>query len=80
MDVEVAIERDKDGRLHAYVIERYENVHGGELIRKGDDMLSKRVFRYIDNACSEAAGRLHSMFKSSIADKLNITFIYPDGR
>jgi hypothetical protein len=80
MDVEVSIERDKDGRLHGYVIERAEDLEGNEVVYKGEDMLSKGFFKYIDIACSECTGKLHSMFKSSILDPLKISFIYPGRR
>jgi len=80
MDVEVSIERDKDGRLHGYVIERYEALNGDEAIRKGDDLLKKRVFKHVDNACSECAGHLHGINKTSSFRPLNIKFHYPDGK
>ena len=80
MKVEVTIERDKDGRLHGYVIERGEDLEGKEVIYKGEDMLSKGFFKYIDIACSECTGKLHSMFKSSILHPLDIKFHYPHGR
>ena len=43
-------------------------------------MLSKGFFKYIDIACSECTGKLHSMFKSSILHPLDIKFHYPHGR
>jgi len=80
MEIEVSIERDNDGRLHGYVLQRGEDLDGNEVIYKGEDMLAQRPFKYIDNACSECAGKLHSMFRSSMISPLKIKFLYPNGQ
>ena len=79
MNVEVSIERDPDGRLHGFVIERYEDRNGDELVRKGSDMLAKRIYKYVSLACSECASQLHGKNKTSILNPLEIKFIYLPG-
>jgi hypothetical protein len=75
--VEVSIERDSDGRLHAYVLERGEDRNGDETIRKGADLLKSRFVSSTETARQECDGKLRDLFKFAPP---TITYIYPDGQ
>jgi hypothetical protein len=77
--LEVSLERDSRGRLHGYVLERYEDSDGSsEQIAKGEDLLKDRTIRDVESAVGECNRRLKAMFK--LIDPPTIVFISPNNQ
>jgi len=72
MTLEVLIERDAFGRLHAYVRDRRPD----GFVLKGDDLLKKEVFRSVDTARIECERTIRGMFK--LLDTPRIEYVLPE--
>jgi nucleotidyltransferase/DNA polymerase involved in DNA repair len=76
MNLEVSLERDQRGILHAYVLERYEDAEGsGEQIAKGEDLLKHRYVRDVESAVAECNRRLRQ--KCRMVKPPTIVYITP---
>lgn len=69
--VEVQIERDAAGRLHAFVLARREDGH----VSKGTDLLKKYVYRNIDTATAECKRAIVTLFR--LIDPPEIEYVLP---
>ena len=73
--IEISLERDKDGWLHGYVIERTQDAQGDETVQKGTDLLKHGSFARMDSARNECEARIKAMFES--LPKPKIVYTYP---
>ena len=72
MTLEVLIERDAFGRLHAYVRDRRPD----GFVLKGDDLLKKEVIRSVDTARIECDRTIRKMFR--LLDAPRIEYVLPE--
>ena len=77
--LEVSLERDLKGRLHGYVLERFEDADGiGEVIAKGEDLLKHRTVRDVETAVAECNLQLGKIFK--LIEPPTIVYITPSNQ